>query len=404
MNRKVYFEKLLKLKENFSVKLITGFRGTGKIELIKMFIEHLKSEGVTDEQIIFINFEENEPFTDFRQLYSYVSEKISNVEYAYLFFYGILQVEGWEKAVNAFFLGAPVEVYIADTNEKILLEKLSPLLPDNFDVLRVYPLSFSEFVQSISVDAQTINLAETEIENILSRYLKFGGLSFVSDCSVNEKISERLLTGFLYETLLKDVTVRYSVRNSAVFLTVLKFLAMNIGNPIKLKSLEEYFENNTNLPITAFTVDNYLNIVNESGFFRKVERYDLKNQTSLNGGDCFYCADSGLCNALLKFKFFDETALIKNLVYLELLRRGYEIFCARMGSMTADFFAVFEKNKICIQVLPAEEKITVGKLLRPLHKLPDSIEKILISKTPVKIKGSVKNITVTDFLLHNNYC
>lgn len=392
MSIEMYLNTLLNLRENFSVKLIAGFRGTGKFELLKNFISHLKSEKISENQIIFINFEENDTFMDFQQLYLHVNEKIAGLDYAYLIFYGIQQIDGWEKAVNAFFLGASVEIYIADSNEKILLEKLVPLLPDNFDIMRMYPRSFSEFVQS----------SDKNITNLFEKYLKFGGLLCVSEHFGDDKIPRQLLKGILYESLLKDVTIKYSVRNSRLFQIMLNFLAINTGNSIKKNHLKKYFDD-INRPITPFTTENYLNIIIEAGFFYKISRYDVQNDIVINGGEYFYCADTGICNALLNFDAFNETAMIKNVICLELLRRGYEVYCARIGTMTADFFAVSDKNKICIQVLPVENSKLAGKLLKVLRKLPDDVKKILISKEPIKIKSDIKNLTTTDFLLHDNY-
>lgn len=402
MNSKVYLDKLLSLKNNFSVKLITGFRGTGKLELLKMFATHLKSEGVAEEQIIFINFETAEHLTDFQKLYIYVNEKMENLEYAYLFFYGIHHVKDWEKAVNAFFLGSPVEIYVADSNERLLTEKILQLLPNNCDVLKMYPLSFSEYMKTVSLDVKDFEFAGISEDRLFEKYLHYGGMPLTSKYPVDDGVLRRLLTGLLYETLMKDITIRYSVRNSYLFQSMLKFLSLHMGDSIKLKNLEAYL-NEMNFITTSFTVDNYLNLIDESGFFKKIPRYDFKKSAFINGNECFYCADSGLCNALLEFDSFNETALVKNVVYLELLRRGYEVYSARIGTMTADFLAVSGEKKICIQVLPTNGTISQGQLLRPLHKLSNDIDKILISTKPTKVKNNVENITVTDFLLNNHH-
>ena len=397
MSDEIYLSKLLELRSNFSIKLITGFRGTGKLELLRAFIERLKSEGIADEQIVFINFEIVDDLTDFQKLYNYVNDKIENQSYAYLLFYGIQRVKDWEKAVNAFFLGAPVEIYIADSNEKLLTEKIFQLLPNNCDVLKMYPLSFSQYLKSLSVDINELD----NLDNFFNKYLHFGGMPVISEYPVAENILRRLLTGLLNESMLKDVVIRYSLRNSYLFQRIMKFLALNLSYPIRLKNLEKYFtEMNSN--ITLFTLDNYLNLMDESGFFTKIPRYDLKKNIFVNGNECFYCADNGLCNALLDFDSYSEAALIKNSVCLELLRRGYKVYSPIIGTMTADFFAVSDDKKLCIQVMPTDDRTLQGKLLRPLHKLSEDIERILISKTPKKLKGNVRNILITDFLLHND--
>lgn len=401
MNGNVYLSKLLELRRNFTIKLISGFRGVGKLDLLKMFAECLKNEGVREEQIVFVNFEVSEQMTDFQNLYSYVNKKIESLDYAYLLFYGIQRVTDWEKAVNAFFLGAPVEIYIADSNEKLLSEKIICLLPDNCDAIKIYPLSFSEYIKSVSLDMNNFSSEKMNVDALFDKYLRFGGMSVTTKYSLEENLLNRLLNGILYEALLKDVTIKYSLRNPYLFYCILRFLALNLSSPIKLKNLEQYF-GGANQVATAFTLDNYLNIIDESEFFKKVPRYDLKKETFINGNECFYCIDSGLCNALNDFKIYNETALIKNIVYLELLRRGYKVYTPVIGTMTADFLAVSDKKEICIQVLPAEMNVSLGKILRPLNKLPDSTDKILISKNFIKVKNGIKNITVTDFLLDSS--
>lgn len=402
MGDKVYLNVLLNLRRNFSVKLITGFRGTGKLELLQMFADHLKSEGIVDEQIIFINFETTEDYSDFQKLYSIVNKKIEGIDYAYLIFYGIHRVKGWEKAINAFFLGASVEIYIADSHEELLLSKLLPLLPDNFDVIRMYPLSFSAFIQSVSDEIQTFGALAAETSQLLEKYLRFGGFPDIVTSLFDEKIIQKLLKGLLYETLMEDVTIKYSLRNSYLFRVILKFLAMNLGQSVKVKELKDYLES-VGLPTTLFTVDNYLRIADESGFFKKIARYDIKNDIIINSGECFYCADNGICSTLLDFDIFDKNDLVKNAVFLELLRQGYEVYCAKIGTMTADFFAVSGEKKLCIQILPMGKKISTGKILRPLKKLPKDIEGVLISENLIKIKDDIKNVTITDFLLNGSY-
>lgn len=402
MGDRVYLNVLLRLRKNFSVKLITGFRGTGKLELLKMFTNHLKSEGVGEEQIVFINFETTEIYSDFRELYAAVNEKIEKIEYAYLIFYGIHRVKGWEKAVNAFFLGASVEIYIADSHEEQLLAKLIPLLPDNFDVIKMYPLSFFSFIQVTSDKTHLFDVSTTDIKQLLNKYLRFGGFSDIFSYIFDEKIAQKLLKGVLYEALLKDVTIKYSLRNLSLFQAILKFLAINLGNPIKVKELNDHLKS-IGLPTTLFTVDNYLKIADESGFFKKVKRYDVKNNEILNSGEYFYCADNGLCNAILDFDSFNEMALIKNAVFLQLLRQGYEVYGAKIGTTTVDFFAISDEKKLCIQILPGGEEFSIKKIIKTFQKLPDNVEKLLLSDHLIKIKNNIKNITIADFLLNNCY-
>ena len=402
MKNNVYLNELLKLKNNFSIKLITGVRGTGKLKLLGEFVDYLKSNGVDESNIIFMDFENTEHLTDFQELYSYVNKKIENLDYVYLLFHGIQKIRDWEKAINALFLGTPSEIYIADSNEKLLTEKLIQMLPNNCDVLKLYPLSFTEYLKSLSLDLNDLDSPESDMDTLLKNYLCFGGMPIMSKYPMDENVLERLLAGLLYESLLKDVVIKYSIRNPYLLQCIMKFLALNSGKSIKLKCLDDYFVS-VGQSVTSFTLDNYLNIINESEIFKKIPRYDLKKSVFVNANECFYCADSGLCNALLDFNSYNETALIKNVVYLELMRQGYDVYSPIIGTMTADFFAVSNEKKLCLQVLPAGEEDSLTKILRPLHKLPDNVDKVVISRNPVRTKKNVKNITVIDFLLNNDW-
>ena len=392
-----YREKLSALRDNFSVKVIIGFRGTGKTRLLKSFAEQLKSEGVSPEDITFMNFEELDFIKDFRQLYEYISEKIANSEKSYLLFDEIHRVEGWENAINALFLGSSAEIYLTGSSDRLMLPKLMSLLPDNCDVLHIYPLSFSEYNQVITGNRYRLKPEEVPEDKKISDYLKFGGLPIAASCPDDEKILRSILTGFAYEILFKDVTVKYSLRTPEVFREMARFLAVNVGNSVRMKDVDHYLSE-SGFQTTSFTLDNYLNLANESGLFKKIPRYDLKKETFVNGGERFYCFDTGICNALLDFNCFNETACIKNAVCIELERSGYDVYCARLGVMNIDFYALSGNHGIYIQVLPTDGTISPGQTMRPLNKLPNDVDKILISLNPVKVKKGVKNITAAEFL------
>ena len=390
MSSNVYFEKLLNLKDKFSVKLIVGFRGAGKTALLKKFANHLKSEGIAEEGIIFVDFEKNS-ITDFRTLYDYVIQKTEGVEKAYILLDEVEKVEGWENAVNAFFMGLPADIYVTGTNEYTLTNEILKLLPDNCDVLKMYPLSFSEFA----------NLKyEMSDEDLLEDILKFGSLPVMAENFPNDNLKKFLLNGIYFETLFKDAIVKYSLRDTDIFHEMMKFLASNLGQPVKAKTVTEHFKT-VNKKITSFTMENYLNIADQVGIFKRIRRYDVNKKNFLNGSECFYCIDTGICNSLSNFSRTKKDALIKNLIVLELMRRGYEVRIARVGVAEIDFMAVSGERNIFIQVLPEGNLSAVSKLLRPLNKLSDETEKLLISVEPVKIKGNIKNVTIIDFL--SNY-
>ena len=388
MNSKIYLDKLLQLQDNFSVKIITGVRGVGKTTLLKMFAEYLKSQGVSDEKIIFVDLEETEKLSDFQQLYEFVNEKITYLEQAYLLFDEIQNVKGWENAVKAFFAGAPVEIYLTGSNEKELTSKLLKILPDNCDVLQMYPLSFGECAN---------NFPEVPSEELLKNYLNFGGLPDVVYGSADEKSLRNVLRLIYYETIFKDVAAKYALRDFPLFGSLIKFLAMNLGKPIHPGDVAKYAAK-FGQSATIFSLNNYLEILNDLKLFRSIRRWDMNKNSPMNGISSVYCADMGICNAVLNFKDVDETALLENAVCVELWRRGYEVHNGRMGAMSITFFATKGDDRIYIQVMPTNNKISLGKIIRPLKKLNGEPYRIVVSLNPVKIKDGIKNITAKDFL------
>ncbi|MBR4904327.1 MAG: ATP-binding protein [Selenomonadaceae bacterium] len=367
MEQNFYLEKLLKLKENFSVKIISGIRGVGKSTLLKTFADTLKAQG---EEIIFIDCEENPQLKTFRQLYEFVDAKTAELNKFFLLIDEADRVDEWEKAINALFAGAPAEIYIAGSSYS-LAENISALLPENCDVLKMYPLSFAEY-EKIS-----------PTENALENYLHLGGMPAALNAD------KKVLRGLAYEILF-DIAEKNYLSDSALLRTLVKYLARNVGNAV---SVADYFrglgENNPR------KVRNYLNHVLDSGFFKKLPRLDAKTNNFMTGGERFYCVDNGILSALAEV---DDKILMENTVCNELLRRDFEISNGKCGAMNINFVATKSDRKIYIQILSPDGSITVRKITRPLRALPDDAEKLLITLKPVKEFGGIKSITLHEFL------
>lgn len=366
MERSFYSDKLLKLKENFSVKVISGVRGVGKSTLLKNFAETLRAQG---EEIIFIDCEENPRLKNFQRLYEFVDGKTQGLEKFFLLIDETDRVDEWEKAINALFAGTPAEIYVTGSSET-LAENISVLLPKNCDVLKMYPLSFAEFEKVSPSEA-------------LERYLQFGGMPAALD-GVN-------LRGLAYEILFDLVEKNY-LSDASLLRVLTKFLARNVGGSLNVSEyLRSIDENNLR------KVRNYLGVVFELGLFKKIPRFDIKANNFLTGNEKIYCLDNGILNALAQVT---DAILMENVVCIELLRRGFSVSVGKFGAMTINFVAERGGEKIFIQVLPPDGSITARRITRPLRALPDDAEKLLISMKPVKTFGGVKNLTLRDFLLN----
>ncbi|MBR2775168.1 MAG: ATP-binding protein [Selenomonadaceae bacterium] len=364
-----YPERLLEFKNNFSVKIISGVRGVGKTTLLEDFTERLRSEDVPAEEIIFVDCAEDKRLRDFQSLYEFVSAKTSDFEKFFLLLDDVDCVAECEKAINALFVGTPAEIYVTCSSEQ-LAEKISVLLPDNCDVLKMYPPSFAEYVKDFPS------------EDALQSYLHFGGLLRVFD--VDKKILPALLRGTAYEIMF-DIVERNSLQKAELFRVIVQTLAQNVGRPVSLNKISDV------LSCSRIAFRHYLDCGEE--LFRKIPRFDIKTGNTLIGGEKFYCVDNGILSALATV---DEVALMENAVCIELLRRGYDVSCGRFGAMNVSFVAERDGEKTFIQVF--DGKNSIRRNTRPLRAIDDA-NKFLITLKPEKTFGDVRNVTLQEFLL-----
>ncbi|MBQ6297353.1 MAG: ATP-binding protein [Selenomonadaceae bacterium] len=375
MEQNFYLGKLLELKNNFSVKIISGLNGVGKTTLLNAFAENLRSEDVAEEEIIFLNCAADERLRNFQTLYEFVETRTLELEKFFLLIDEIDCVIEGEKAINALFVGMPAEIYVTCSTEAFT-EKICALLPDNCDVLKLYPLSFSDYAKNVPAD------------NALQNYLHFGGLP--ATLNANEKILPTILRGAAY-AIMFDLVEKNSLQRADVFHLLMKIIAQNVG---KTTSLNQLFDRLKGVASSINTFRNYLSC--STGLFKRIPRFDIKNENYFTSGEKFYCVDNGILCALAPNT--DENILMENAVYAELLRRGYSISSGKFGTMNITFLAERADKKLFIQVLPVSG-ISVRRITRPLRALPADVEKILITSKREKTFGDVRNITLQDFLL-----
>ena len=385
VEQQFYLDELFRLKNNFSVKVITGIRDTGKSTLLKNFANELKARGVSEKEIIFIECATIDTLNNFQQLYNLVEEQTVGLEKFFLLVDDIDCVSDSEKAINAFFVGAPAEIYVTSSGETIA-DKISALLPENCDVLKLYPISFADYKK---------NFPTENADELLQKYLHFGSLP--DTLNIDEKILPIILRGLVYEILF-DIAAKNSLQKANIFHLMIKLLSKNIGKTIKPNRLVDEIVNR-GFGVHRNSVRAYLNFVDE--IFVKVPRLDIKSGNFLKSGERFYCVDNGLLSALRNFDGVTETALLENTVCLELLRRGFKVSCGLLGAMNINFVATRGDRKIFIQVLPTDGTVTIRKITRPLRALPDDCEKLLITLKPVKTFGDIPTVTLKDFLLND---
>ena len=370
LEQNFYLEKLSELEENFSVKIISGVRGSGKTTLLKNFAKKLLAQGVARDEIIFVDCADNPRLKNFQHLYEFVSDMIAHLDRFFLLADDIDRVADWEKAVNALFVGAPAEIYVTGSTDT-LAEKISALLPENCDVLKLEPISFAEY-EKIFPHKKT--------STVLKDFLNAGSLTLTTD--VNKNILPQLLRGLGYEIVF-DLVERNSLYAAKTFRELLKHLACNVGTLINLNRLCKHFQTNDFL-----SMKKYLNIILSAGLFKRIPSFDGRTEK-------FYCVDNGLLRAL-SFGDVPERILVENAVCIELLRRGLDVRFATFGEFSINFILTDGGEKIffCVTTSNVDTKAFADVL----PALPTEAKKVLISPSRAKKFCEVHNIILQEFL------
>ena len=365
-----YLDKLAELEDNFSVKIISGVRGSGKTTLLRQFAKKLLTQGVAGDEIIFVNCADNPRVKNFQQLYEFVSDMIAHLDRFFLLVDDIDCVTDWEKTVNALFVGAPAEIYVTGSTDN-LAEKISALLPENCDVLKLTPLSFAEYQKFFP---------HKKASTVLKDFLHAGSLPLVAD--VNKTVLPQLLRGLGYE-IVCDLVERHSLKGVKSFREVIKHLARNVGTVTNQSRLCEKIK-----VLDYVSLRKYLDIITNAGLFRRIPSLDNRTEK-------FYCVDNGLLRAL-SFGDVPERTLVKNAVCIELLRRGHDVRFAPFGEFNINFVLTEGGDKIFFATVTS--KAEVENFADVLPALPSASKKVLISLSRLKKFCRADNILLQEFL------
>ncbi len=398
IKRELYLKKIKKFQDKPLIKVITGMRRAGKSTLLNMLAEDLKEQGIRDEQIVRINFEsmDFDVIRDYRQLYAYIKEK-RIPEAMYLLLDEIQQVDSWERAINSLFMEGGVDIYITGSNANMLSSDLSTLLAGRYVEIQVFPLSFQEYLLFLPQEVRE-NKSEA-FEN----YMKYGGLPLIPSLPQENDTMEMFLAGIYNTVLMKDVIQRNAVRDPALLENIVRFLADNVGNPVSSSKVAGYLTSQGRKTAAA-TVDNYLQMLTKAYIFYRAQRYDIKGKMYLKTQEKYYIVDNGLRNALLDFRQGDYGHVLENIVYLELLRRGYHVAIGKVGTLEVDFVASKAERKVYYQVSASVlDDATRERELKPLEAIPDAYEKVLLTmdRTFIRDFEGIRNINIVDWLLED---
>ena len=424
-----YLNKLIAFKDTEPVKVITGIRRCGKSSLMKLMVAHLLDTGIAPEQIIEMNFESFD-YKDMSSddIYKFIKAKATPERRLYLFFDEIQRVAAWENAVNALRVDINCDIYITGSNAFLLSSEYSTYLSGRSVEIRMLPLSFAEFLDFHGFDiressstlggkrkrAYDAQAESYELQEVFEAYLRFGGMPGIADVGLNQEKALMLLDGIYSTVIVRDILEREKRRGQrqitdAVLLRkIILFLADNIGSSISVSSIGNTLVNEgllddgrKNKP-SAHTVQAYVNALLETYFFYEIKRFDIKGKDYLRTLGKYYIVDIGLRNYLLGFRNRDSGHILENVVYFELLRRGYDVAIGKLGDSEIDFIASNANEKIYFQVTESmNSEVVRMRELAPLQKIRDNYEKVILSlDTGLEREfDGIKSVNVVDWML-----
>ncbi len=395
IERKEYIQALTRWRDRKVIKVVTGIRRCGKSSLLRIFRESLLAEGVPKRQVQAVNFEdlENEPFLDYKVLYAHVKKNLSPDGMNYLFFDEIQMVDNFQRVIDSLFLLDNVDIYVTGSNAYLLSGEIATLLTGRYVEIKLFPFSFSEYLTAFPQG--------TNIESVYRHYVEEGAFPYVLQLRHDKEMVREYLQGVYNTIVLKDVVSRRKITDVMMLQSVVRFLADNIGNLSVIKRISDTMTS-MGRKITSHTVENYIAALVDSFVFYSVPRYDAKGKQLLKTGQKLYLADVGLRRVINGTKGGDLGHVLENVVYLELARRGGEIYVGKVGDAEIDFVVVRGEEKVYYQVaLTAREATTMERELAPLRALSDNYPKFLLTmdNDPVVWHDGIKQQYVLDWLL-----
>lgn len=396
--RKAYLNNLISWRDENIIKVVTGIRRCGKSTLLKQYENYLKESGVNENQIISINFEdlEFEELLDYKKLYAYIEERLCENQKSYIFLDEIQKVMYFEKVVDSLYIKENTDVYITGSNAYMLSGDLATLLSGRYVEISMLPLSFKEYLEATNMEKDTG----------FSEYMKYGGLPYIATMERTPEKTAAYLEGIYNTVIIKDIEDRQrrkfdennrKVRDVTLLKTISRYLSSVVGSPVSVKSITDYLVSNGR-KVSPNSVDSYAEALAESFIFYPVERFDLVGKQILKSNKKWYVVDLGLRGHILPREKYDLGFSIENIVYFELLRRGYQVNIGKLGQLEIDFVAQKLGELTYIQVTAdMTNESTFLREMLPLQKVKDNYEKIVLTLDNFSM-GNYEGIKVINLL------
>ena len=395
--REEYLRKLIDSKDLNLIKVITGVRRSGKSTLLLQYKDYLLSQNIKEKDIIYMNFESAEWYEikDYNDLYKNITSKITDGNKKYILLDEVQNVVGWEKAVNSLLVDTNSDIYITGSNAYLLSSELTTLLAGRVLTIKIYPFSFKEFMATYPFKN------DEDKYDRFDKYLKYGGMPMLVNMNDNEQLIINYLNDLKEVVLKKDVISRNNIKDIVFLDNLIKYMASVIGNLTTPNAIAEFMKKNGS-NITNETVDSYLKMLENAYFLYRVPRYELKKKQLLKTQGKYYFIDNGLKNIIDGITHYDSGSSYENLVYIELLRRGYEVYVGQYNDIEIDFIAIKPNERIYYQVSRSimDEKVE-EKEKKSLLAINDNYKKVILTMDRVKNKQieGIEVVNIIDFLL-----
>ena len=395
--REAYLNKLIALKDKQLIKVITGVRRSGKSTLLEIFQEYLVGHGIEREQIISINFEDYE-YRYLRnpdQLYQYIKERLSENSYTYIFLDEIQHVDNFQEVVDGLYIKKNVDIYITGSNANMLSGELATLLSGRYVEISILPLSFKEYAENVA-DNKTLMQKYND-------YITYGSFPYVLELEKNPGEVQDYIEGIYNTVVVKDIIGRKRVTDPMMLESIVLFTLDNIGNQLSTKKIADTMTS-AGRKIDVRTVEKYINSLQECYILYQARRYNIKGKQLLRSLEKYYAVDMGLRYAMLGSKAFDVGHALENVVYLELLRRGYKVYVGKVDELEVDFVAVKPQGITYFQVsATVRDSKTLERELASLKAINDSHPKYLLTldEDPDANYDGIIRTNVLNWLMQN---
>lgn len=395
IQRKEYMDKMIALRDKQLIKVVTGIRRCGKSTLLEMYQDWLKEQGVAEEQIISVNFEDidYEELTDYKKLYAYLKEHLVKDRMTYIFLDEVQNIDNFPKVIDSLYIKKNVDIYITGSNAYMLSGEIATLLSGRYVQIEMLPFSFKEYMESTgSMNDRGIKYTE---------YLQNSSFPYALELRGQPDEIRDYLEGIYHTVVVKDIVNRKKITDTMMLKSVLRFVFDNIGSPLSSKKIADTMTS-SGRKIDSKTVEKYLEALSESYIIYQAKRYNIKGKQYLKTLEKYYVVDIGLRFMLLGSRQTDAGHILENVIYLELRRRGYDVYVGKVDGFEVDFVAQNSRGTVYYQVaLTVRDAKTLERELRPLQIIRDHYPKILLTldEDPEAQYDGIRRINARDWLL-----